>query len=49
MDLFVDVNFDLVHSPTGHRLLAHMTITIGGTAAHLLHTPTPFTFVRGAA
>ena len=48
VDLFVDVTADLVHSPTGTRLRSHLTIALGGAAAHLLHAPTPFTLVRGA-
>ena len=46
-DLFVDVTADQVHSPTD-RLRSTAPISLGGAAAHLLQSPTPFTLVRGA-
>ncbi|WP_280763709.1 NACHT domain-containing protein [Prescottella agglutinans] len=48
VDLFVDVTADLVHSPINARLRSRAAVSLGGVASHLLHTPTPFTLVRGA-
>ncbi len=48
VDLFVDVTADLVHSPKKVRAHDLSSIELGGAAHHLLHTPAPFTLVRGA-
>lgn len=48
VDLFVDVTADQVHSPTETRMRSSAPTPLGGAAAHLLHSPIPFTLVRGA-
>jgi hypothetical protein len=48
VDLFVDVTAELVHSPEGTRVRSLASSELGGAAHHLLHTPAPFTLVRGA-
>lgn len=48
VDLFVDVTADLVHSPERARAQGLSSNELGGAAHHLLHTPAPFTLVRGA-
>ncbi|BBY42055.1 NACHT domain-containing protein [Mycolicibacterium celeriflavum] len=48
VDLFVDVTAELVHSPERTRLRPRSSNDLGGAAHHLLHTPAPFTLVRGA-
>ncbi|MGV0796088.1 large ATP-binding protein [Mycolicibacterium elephantis] len=48
VDLFVDVTAELVHSPETTRPRSRSTNDLGGAAHHLLHTPAPFTLVRGA-
>ncbi|WP_102145871.1 NACHT domain-containing protein [Mycobacterium hubeiense] len=48
VDLFVDVTADQVHSPPTIRHRSRTSSALGGAAAHLLNTPTPFTLVRGA-
>ncbi|ODQ95540.1 NACHT domain-containing protein [Mycolicibacterium holsaticum] len=48
VDLFVDVTAELVHSPRKVRAQDLSSMDLGGAAHHLLHTPAPFTLVRGA-
>lgn len=48
VDLFVDVTAARVHSPTTTQLRSRTSSALGGAASYLLHTPTPFTLVRGA-
>ncbi|GAB1512578.1 NACHT domain-containing protein [Actinophytocola sp. KF-1] len=47
LDLFVDVTADRVQIAASKRPQSAPT-TLGGAAAYLLHTPAPFTLVRGA-
>ena len=48
VDLFVDVTAELVRSPDRARAHGLYSNELGGAAHHLLHTPMPFTLVRGA-
>lgn len=48
VDLFVDVTAELVRSPDRARARGLSSSELGGAAHHLLHTPMPFTLVRGA-
>lgn len=47
VDLFVDVTAQRVHA-TGSKQLQAPSAAVGGAAAYLLRSPTPFTLVRGA-
>jgi hypothetical protein len=48
VDLFVDVTADRVHAAGDQHRQARDPTTVGGAANYLLHSPTPFTLVRGA-
>lgn len=48
VDLFVDVTAELVHSPERAHAQSLSSNDLGGAVHHLLHTPAPFTLVRGA-
>lgn len=48
VDLYVDVTADRLQTVTDRHLSKQPPATLGGAAAYLLRTPTPFTLIRGA-